>query len=47
MLRNTIQQDMVAAMKSRDTEKLMVLRYMWAEIKNAEIDAVACSHDRR
>jgi hypothetical protein len=39
MLRDKIYQDLVAAMKARDQEKLETIRYIWSEIKRVEIDA--------
>src|SRR3989344_798688 len=39
MLRDTIQQNMVAAMKAQAKERLEALRYLWSLIRNAEIDA--------
>ena len=38
MLRDTIQQNMVAAMKAQAKERLEALRYLWSLIRNAEID---------
>lgn len=38
MLRVTIQEQLKAAMKARDTVKLEALRFVWSEIKNREID---------
>ena len=39
MLRQTIQDQMKQAMKDRDQVRLSALRFLWSEIKNAEIDA--------
>ena len=39
MLRDQIYNDVRTAMKNQDAEKLETLRFVWAEIKNAEIDA--------
>jgi len=39
MLRDEIQQDMIAAMKAQAKERLEALRYLWSLIRNAEIDA--------
>lgn len=39
MLRQQIYDEMIAAMKARDQETLDTVRYMWSEIKKAEIDA--------
>ncbi len=39
MLRQQINDDMKQAMKDRDAVKLETLRFVWSEIKNAEIDA--------
>ena len=38
MLRDTIQQQMIAAMKTQEKERLEALRYLWSLIRNAEID---------
>ncbi len=38
MLKNKIQADTIAAMKKGEKEKLAVLRYLAAQIKNAEIE---------
>ena len=38
MLKTKIQEDIIAAMKVQDKEKLEVLRYLMAQIKNAEIE---------
>lgn len=38
-IRSVIQQDMTAAMKARDQERLDALRYLLSQIKNKEIDA--------
>ena len=39
MLRTQIADEMKVAMKARDADRLSVLRFMWSEIKNREIDA--------
>lgn len=39
MLRQKLHQDIVMAMKAKDTVSLEALRFFWSEIKNAEIDA--------
>ena len=39
MIREEIEANMKQAMRDRDREKLEVLRYIWSDIKNAEIDA--------
>ncbi len=39
MLRDKIQEQMIAAMKARDKVRLEALRYLWSLIKNVEIDA--------
>jgi len=39
MLREDIQKQMIAAMKSKEKVRLEALRFLWSEIKNAEIDA--------
>jgi hypothetical protein len=39
MLRAKIYEEVKAAMKARNAAKLDVVRYIWSEIKNAEIDA--------
>lgn len=39
MLRQEIQDQMKQAMKNRDQVRLGALRFLWSEIKNAEIDA--------
>ncbi len=39
MLRQQIQDQVKEAMRNRDQVRLDALRYMWSEIKNAEIDA--------
>lgn len=39
MLRDQIMAEMKQAMKDKDTIKLEAIRYLWSEIKNAEIDA--------
>jgi uncharacterized protein len=39
MRRQQIAEQMKEAMKAKDTQKLTVLRYLWSEIKNQEIDA--------
>lgn len=36
-LRQTIQQNIIIAMKAKDTEKLEVLRYLFSQIKDGEI----------
>lgn len=41
MLRGQIQDQMKGAMKARERVRLEALRYLWSEIKNAEIDAKA------
>ncbi len=38
MLRDKIQEEMIVAMKNRSEVRLAALRYMWSEIRNAEID---------
>ena len=38
MLRQQISDQMKAAMKTRDANRLVVLRFIWSEIKNREID---------
>ncbi len=38
MLRDTIQQDMHAALKAKETKKLNVLRGVLSQVKNVEID---------
>lgn len=37
-IRNDLQEQITSAMKSGDAERRDVLRYLWAEIKKAEID---------
>lgn len=39
MLRNEIQDQMKQAMKSQDKVRLEALRFLWSEMRNAEIDA--------
>jgi hypothetical protein len=39
MLRAQIYEDVKQAMKARDAKRLEVVRYLWSEIKNVEIDA--------
>jgi len=39
MIKNTIQTDVITAMKAKDPKKLEVLRYLSAQIKNAEVDS--------
>ena len=39
MLRQQITDQMKEAMKAREAERLSVLRFIWSEIKNREIDA--------
>jgi hypothetical protein len=39
MLRQQIYEDMIGAMKAKETVKLEAVRFVWSEIKNAEIDA--------
>src|SRR4030042_5029608 len=39
MLRQQIHDDMIAAMKAKDTVTLEAVRFVWSEIKNVEIDA--------
>lgn len=39
MLRSKIQADIIQAMKQKDSLTLETIRYVWSEIKNAEIDA--------
>jgi len=38
MVKNTIQTDIISAMKAKDPKKLEVLRYLNAQIKNSEVD---------
>lgn len=39
MIRQQISDEMKVAMRARDADRLTVLRFMWSEIKNKEIDA--------
>ena len=38
MIKQTIQQDQIVAMKAKDAKKLETLRYILAQIKNKEVD---------
>lgn len=38
MLRDQIYEDVKKAMKGREVERLETLRFVWSEVKNAEID---------
>lgn len=39
MLRQQIYEDMIAAMKAKEADKLETVRFVWSEIKKTEIDA--------
>lgn len=39
MLREKIQEQIKQAMRNKDQVRLAALRYLWSEVKNAEIDA--------
>lgn len=38
ILKNRLQQDIIQAQKDQDSQKLSVLRFLFAEVKNLEID---------